>query len=194
MTDDEREAQRMEWAAKLQQIRDEYGSWNFRDDYPETNKRERPFVDWAGLAESKGDDDYNVHDGEISKEDFPKDAWQTDEAYVTNFLSGGKSWWNASKRQSTMSTVGSFDICRARFGRAPFLGLGALLLDSVTALRVDLQRRGEDAINKDSAGETIAGPLVMEGSEDAAFVFFFLDVFLESVSIPNDVLDCFVDD
>ncbi|KAL7539814.1 hypothetical protein ACHAXR_009620 [Thalassiosira sp. AJA248-18] len=89
LTDTERQTEQEEWKQKLQDIRDKFGYWDFKDDYREKNKgKDRPVVDWATVGDKKKD--YNPLLGEIDKNDFPKGAWQTDDAYVTNFLKEGK--------------------------------------------------------------------------------------------------------
>jgi len=82
LSDAERVAEDKEWKAKLQSIRDEYGHWDFKDDYKMNHDgKDRPVVDWAKFIEK---------DGEIDKSDFPQDSWQTDDVYVSNFLSESK--------------------------------------------------------------------------------------------------------
>jgi len=89
MTDAERKEEREAWKTKLQEIRDTYGYWNFEDDYPSKNKgKNRPYVDWDTIKSKKKD--YDPILGELSKEDFPKDAWQTDNDYISKFVAEGK--------------------------------------------------------------------------------------------------------
>ena len=100
MTSEERTSEQTYWENKLQSIRKDYGYWNFRDDYPAKHDgKSRPVVDWSSIAthhaeQLKEDGDSNnnplLH-GEISKEDFPKDAWQTDNTYITSFITEAKS-------------------------------------------------------------------------------------------------------
>ena len=90
MTDEERRAEQREWEEKLQGIRDEYGYWDFHDEYPSKHGgKSRPFVDWSTVGSAKGDS-YNPLLGEIDPSDFPKDAWQTDGAYISAFLAEGR--------------------------------------------------------------------------------------------------------
>mmetsp|Transcript_23939 Transcript_23939/g.51692 ORF Transcript_23939/g.51692 Transcript_23939/m.51692 type:complete len:928 (+) Transcript_23939:79-2862(+) len=85
LTKEERITEQQEWKQKLQDIRDNYGYWDFKDDYKEKNKgKDRPVVDWATVVGEK------KKLGEVDKDDFPKDAWQTDDEYVTNVLNQGK--------------------------------------------------------------------------------------------------------
>ena len=88
LTDEERTTEQKEWSKNLQDIRDKYGYWNFKDNYKEKNKKDRPVVDWATVGEKKKD--YNPLLGEIDKDDFPEGTWQTDDEYIFNFLKEGK--------------------------------------------------------------------------------------------------------
>ena len=96
LSDEARKAEQADWEKKLQDIRDTYGYWNFHDDYPtKNNGKDRPVVDWATVGDEKkstknNNDYYNPLFGEINKQDFPKDSWQTEDSYITNFLSEGK--------------------------------------------------------------------------------------------------------
>ena len=85
LSDTERSTENIEWKDKLQSIRDTYGFWNFVDDYVIKNKKPRPTVDWTTIGNNK-DKSYNPLLGEIDKEDFLKDSWQTDDVYITNFI------------------------------------------------------------------------------------------------------------
>ncbi|KAK1739865.1 hypothetical protein QTG54_009624 [Skeletonema marinoi] len=90
MTPEEREKEQSYWYGKLQLIRNEYGYWKFKDSYPFKNKgKSRPVVDWAAIA-AKTTNGNPLH-GEISKEDFPKESWQTDTDYITNFITEAKA-------------------------------------------------------------------------------------------------------
>ncbi|KAL7493809.1 hypothetical protein ACHAWT_002711, partial [Skeletonema menzelii] len=87
MTPEERQKEQSYWYGKLQLIRNEYGYWKFKDPYPFKNKgKSRPVVDWASIKTNG-----NPLHGEISKEDFPKDSWQTDSDYITNFVGEAKA-------------------------------------------------------------------------------------------------------
>jgi len=90
LSDVERNTENIEWKNKLQSIRDTYGFWDFVDDYIMKNKKQRPTVDWTTVGNNK-DKSYNPLLGEIDKEDFPKDSWQTDDVYITNFIKEGKA-------------------------------------------------------------------------------------------------------
>lgn len=82
MTDEERKIEQSEWSEMLEGIREKYGAWDFSDEYASKNKKPRPVVDWEGFEDYK-----RSTLGEISSGDFPKDSWQTDDTYVTNFIS-----------------------------------------------------------------------------------------------------------
>jgi hypothetical protein len=100
MTPEERQVEQTEWEAKLQSIRDTYGYWNFMDDYPSKhNGNSRPTVDWSTVYNQKKYTDnptkfYNPLHGEISKDDFPKDVWQSDNNYIRNFIKESRSLIN----------------------------------------------------------------------------------------------------
>jgi len=90
LTDAERTSEQTEWNQKLSEIRTEYGYWNFRDDYRQNHKgKDRPVVNWSTVGDKKKE--YNPLLGEIDPSDFPKDAWQTDDTYIANFLREGRS-------------------------------------------------------------------------------------------------------
>jgi len=95
MTPEERIQEQTYWEEKLQQIRNEYGYWNFVDEYPlKNNGKARPVVDWSSIAAAKTKQNNNGNNplhGEISKEDFPTDSWQTDKVYVDSFITEAKS-------------------------------------------------------------------------------------------------------
>ena len=89
LTDSERITENNEWKAKLQKIRDTYGYWKFVDDYStKNNGKSRPTVNWSNVGNK---DNYNVLLGEIDPSVFPKDSWQTDDVYITNFITEGKA-------------------------------------------------------------------------------------------------------
>eukprot|EP00574_Skeletonema_japonicum_P004512 CAMPEP_0201718612 /NCGR_PEP_ID=MMETSP0593-20130828/4087_1 /ASSEMBLY_ACC=CAM_ASM_000672 /TAXON_ID=267983 /ORGANISM="Skeletonema japonicum, Strain CCMP2506" /LENGTH=996 /DNA_ID=CAMNT_0048208955 /DNA_START=5 /DNA_END=2995 /DNA_ORIENTATION=+ len=92
MTAEERAKEQNYWHGKLALIRHEYGYWNFKDSYWFKNKgKSRPVVDWAAIAaKTKTNGNGNPLHGEISKEDFPKDSWQTDTDYITSFIAEAK--------------------------------------------------------------------------------------------------------
>ena len=96
MTKEERDKEQGYWMGKLQLIRNAHGYWNFRDNYPFKNMgHPRPVVDWAGVAANMtttgGTKNQNPLHGEIAKEDFPKDVWQTDKEYIQSFIGEAKS-------------------------------------------------------------------------------------------------------
>ncbi len=95
MTDEERNREQREWKIKLQEIRDEYGYWDFKDDeYTAMHKdgQGRPVVDWLNIrkTEKKKKGDYNPLLGEIDKDDFPIGSWQTDDQYISKLISEGR--------------------------------------------------------------------------------------------------------
>ena len=97
MTDEERNREQMEWKIKLQEIRDKYGYWNFKDDEytgMHNDGRGRPVVDWLNIDKTerrkKKKGDYNPLLGEIDKDDFPTGSWQTDDQYITNLIMEGR--------------------------------------------------------------------------------------------------------
>lgn len=98
MTPEQRQTEQTYWEAKLQSIRDTYGYWNFIDDYPSKNNgKQRPTVDWSTVFTSKKYTDtkfYNPLHGEISKDDFPKDVWQSDNTYIRDFIKESRSLIN----------------------------------------------------------------------------------------------------
>ena len=75
MTQEERTTENQEYTQKLNDIRNTWGYWNFKDGYREKNGKERPVVDFANVD---GGDGYNPLLGEIDKGSFPEGAWQTD--------------------------------------------------------------------------------------------------------------------
>ena len=91
LTDEERAQDQTEWRIKLQEIRDRYGYWDFNDDYNnnEVDGGHRPVVDWLTIGNMKKGE-YNPLLGEIDKEDFPIGSWQTDDQYITKFISEGR--------------------------------------------------------------------------------------------------------
>lgn len=92
MTEQERELEQEEWKVKLQEIREKYGYWDFKDDDKYTNNdatHRRPVVDWITIGNTKTKE-YNPLLGEINKEDFPIGSWQTDDEYITKFISEGR--------------------------------------------------------------------------------------------------------
>ncbi len=67
----ELKAEQEEYEAKMDKIRKEWGAWDFRDESDEV----RPVANF---------DDTPYKD--MKNTDFPKNSWQTDKKYVTNFI------------------------------------------------------------------------------------------------------------
>ena len=67
---DELEAEQAQYVAKMDQVREEWGAWSFRDPNPD-----RPVANFDRV-------DYR----DLSNADMPNGCWQKDEAYVKDFL------------------------------------------------------------------------------------------------------------
>ena len=80
LTPEQRKEEQNQWETHLNEIREKYGSWNFKDTYREKNGKERPVVDFETIGKEKESkkEGYNSLHGEIEKEDFPAGVWQTD--------------------------------------------------------------------------------------------------------------------
>ena len=101
MTNAKRTAEEIAWSVKLKEIREEYGYWDFEDEYSNKNEgKDRPAVDWIALSDAKEGmrkkaNSNNYDDaawaGEIDAADFPTGSWQTDGAYVASFLAQAKA-------------------------------------------------------------------------------------------------------
>ncbi len=71
MSAEELKAEQEEYEAKMDKVRKEWGAWDFRDE----SDTPRPLANFE-----------NVPYKDMNNGDFPKNAWQTDQKYVTDFI------------------------------------------------------------------------------------------------------------
>jgi hypothetical protein len=95
-TKEELEERQQKYVEKMAKVREEWGAWDFRDplhddpeegtDTPTSDVADRSEADFSGT-------DYK----DLAIEEFPPDAWQADEEYVSRFLEEGKKLVNRVK-------------------------------------------------------------------------------------------------